>query len=269
MKKYLLLLGILSFIVSAEAQTLSEPILLKVQYMARFKRHVEDTSTSEEEKTLEIGRTRSAFYGRWMYHRELLMDSLLSRGAGYGEVLGQISQYPSPKEFYAIYSHYPNKGQLTYTDKILKPFTYTEEMESLQWELAVKDSLILGYVCNKATCSFRGRIWTAYYTPDIPLPSGPWKLSGLPGLILYATDDSGTFSFEAIGIEKGEGQEVRTPRLKKMNKVSRAGLRKLHREKDKDPEKFLERFGASGKGVDAQGRPLVYKPKTTLFMENE
>ena len=48
---------------------------------------------------------------------------------------------------------------------------------------------------------FRGRLYTAWYYPDIPLPIGPWKLQGLPGIILEAYDAEAFFHavFQAVG----------------------------------------------------------------------
>lgn len=51
-----------------------------------------------------------------------------------------------------------------------------------------------------ATTIFRGRKWTVYFTEDIPLPLGPWKLGALPGLILSA-EVKGLITIEAIGIK--------------------------------------------------------------------
>lgn len=55
---------------------------------------------------------------------------------------------------------------------------------------------ILGYDCARATTTFRGRSYTVWFTPEIPIPSGPWKLGGLPGLILKAEDETGAYKFE-------------------------------------------------------------------------
>ena len=40
-----------------------------------------------------------------------------------------------------------------------------------------------------ATTHFRGRDWKVWFSEEIPLPLGPWKLGGLPGLILAAHCD--------------------------------------------------------------------------------
>lgn len=56
--------------------------------------------------------------------------------------------------------------------------------------------------CRKATGYFRGRNYIAWFCSDIPIPYGPWKLGGLPGLIIKAYDSKGEISFECLGYEK-------------------------------------------------------------------
>lgn len=58
----------------------------------------------------------------------------------------------------------------------------------LDWKIEKEVKKIGSFNCKKATTSFRGRNYTAWFTLEIPLPFGPWKLNGLPGLILEAYD---------------------------------------------------------------------------------
>lgn len=78
---------------------------------------------------------------------------------------------------------------------------YTEPLSEMEWKM-VEDSTtnVLGYECMMAETDYHGRHWNAWFSPEIPMPFGPWKLHGLPGLILKA-EANGGFSFVATGIE--------------------------------------------------------------------
>lgn len=86
---------------------------------------------------------------------------------------------------------------------------YTEPLGEMEWSI-VEDSTatILGYECMMAETDYHGRHWRAWFTLDIPMPFGPWKLRSLPGLILRAEADGG-FSFTATGLE--ETDRLMTP----------------------------------------------------------
>ena len=77
------------------------------------------------------------------------------------------------------------------------PYHYAyQESEELKWTLLDDTLTITGYLCHKAQTTYGGRTWYAYYTEDIPTTAGPWKLKGLPGLIVKAEDAENIFSFE-------------------------------------------------------------------------
>lgn len=84
-----------------------------------------------------------------------------------------------------------------------------------QWTMHDDEIRLLGYTAKKATTSFRGRNYSAYFTPDIPINDGPWKLYGLPGLILKAETEDGVLKFEAIGLEQVEGAGITPPENRK------------------------------------------------------
>ena len=79
---------------------------------------------------------------------------------------------------------------------------YSEPIEERSW--TIKDDStknVLGYECIMATANYHGRYWTVWFTPEIPVDAGPWKLLGLPGLILEAVDSTGLHHFTANGIQ--------------------------------------------------------------------
>lgn len=76
-----------------------------------------------------------------------------------------------------------------------------EQLNPQDWQFTTDTLTVLGYLCQKATATFRGREYEVWFSPEIPIKEGPWKLYGLPGLILKASTTDGLFAFEAIGLE--------------------------------------------------------------------
>lgn len=65
-----------------------------------------------------------------------------------------------------------------------------EALPELDWKIDWNShKKINQFNCQKATASFRGRTYTAWFTISIPVPHGPWKLGGLPGLMLEVYSD--------------------------------------------------------------------------------
>ena len=99
---------------------------------------------------------------------------------------------------------------------------------AVHWQL-VPDSTkeILGYQCQMATTRFKGRQWTVWYTEDIPLDEGPWKLRGLPGLVLSAYDAKRQYVFEGAGLEQVSTDQPVVIVEEKREKISQKNFRKV------------------------------------------
>lgn len=153
---------------------------------------------------LEIGNHMSKYYDQTVF----MADSLFMAFVNDGTMSFQKSdQYIRPLRNNSIVEHifknYP-ADKITITDRIpFSTYIYTEVLTTPEWQLE-KDSskTIIGYVCLKAATFFRGRNYTAWYTPDIPISESPWKFRGLPGLILQIQDDKKEYVFECVGLEK-------------------------------------------------------------------
>jgi GLPGLI family protein len=85
--------------------------------------------------------------------------------------------------------------------KITEPYIVEDSWIEIKWEIKKQTKQIGKYTVNKAVGEFRGREYTVWFTYDIPLPIGPWKLKGLPGAILEATDKEGLFQVKLVSVK--------------------------------------------------------------------
>ncbi len=71
----------------------------------------------------------------------------------------------------------------------------TETDDRITWKLLNETKEMGGYHVHKATTRFGGRNWTAWFTKDIGLNEGPYKFTGLPGMVFEVYDDQDNFRF--------------------------------------------------------------------------
>ncbi|MGZ5274138.1 MAG: GLPGLI family protein, partial [Kaistella sp.] len=90
------------------------------------------------------------------------------------------------------------------------------EDRKMNWKIAPEKKQIGEFKVQKATTDFAGRNWTAWFTADVPIQDGPYKFSGLPGLIVEISDQTGTHKMELKGLKKI--QETKTDELNTQGK---------------------------------------------------
>lgn len=248
----------------AQAKIIDQAILT-VQYETHT---VGDTlhpeNRLETTMLLKVGATRSVFYS---YARSLI-DSLLEQDRASNappEVINEhIRQYSSPVA-YQVYKNYPS-GKVTFLDAVAASrFRCEENNDRPEWQLLPDTTTLVGYPCRKAVCRFKGRDYEAWYTLAIPRSEGPWKLHGLPGLILKASDSQGYFSFTCTGIRPSPPDDpIRYPG-KNYEPVSRRELQKIYARYAADPLGYLAQTAPhiQVNVVDGNGKPT--HPKHTPF----
>lgn len=105
----------------------------------------------------------------------------------------------------------------------------------MDWLISKETRTIKGLKAQKATCSLGGRLWTAWYTPEIPFQDGPYRFAGLPGLILEVTDSKGDHVFTFAGSHKHT--DLQLQEKQKGTPVSEKKFNELWKIYFKDPAK--------------------------------
>ena len=267
MKQTILTIAFAVLPIALTAQTPDTLTIGEAQYRITYQaKAVKDTTRvpyvyHDDEMRLDIAANGlSKFYSRSKELRDSVLRLQIQLGAG-------IDFRKAPKAgmlAWTLYRNYPEQGKTLMLDQMMMTSCQMEEeMEVPEWTL-VPDSVkeILGYTCQLATTQFKGRKWSAWYTEDIPLDCGPWKLCGLPGLILSAYDSQRQFIFEGAGLE-----QVSAPITfikSQREKMSMKDFRKL--QNSYDPNDAIRQHIAGGGEVivrDANGNKIerLKKPK--------
>jgi len=105
----------------------------------------------------------------------------------------------TPVEYY----QFPNGQKLFTKDRVLvNSYLIEGPMPVIDWKTSGDTATFGGLHCQKATCHFKGRDYIAWFCPDLPVHIGPWKLNGLPGVIVDARDVKNEVVFQFDGVEK-------------------------------------------------------------------
>lgn len=103
------------------------------------------------------------------------------------------------------YFSYLNSSKILFGEELAYDYYHFEEdTPEIKWKLLNETKKIGGFNCKKATGNFRGRTYIAWYTEEIPVNAGPWKLKGLGGLILEIVDNKGVYKAKATTISLGK-----------------------------------------------------------------
>ena len=237
-----------------------------VQYRVSYKTIYSNYSNlcNSDLMVLDIGKVSSYFYSQNTKRKKSVLNKINERGNFDMTTIKNEMKNIEPGQEYQIYKNVPCDGKLTCYDSFLTDAVmYEDSLDTACWTLLDTDTTICGYPCQRAEISIRGRRWNAWYTSEIPINDGPWKLSGLPGLILAAADESGCYSFECIGIENKNNEQIDAP-TDKYTKCSYKDFIKLYHRFYENPFSFI------GSRIDGGAEKLpTVKTSTSVISIDE
>ena len=136
-----------------------------------------------------------------------------------------------------IYKNVQDKISINETEMMGKFFLVTENLNEIKWKMSGESKKIGQYTCYKATYEkqvqekvFSFGSWNnnksagrlknvevvAWFTPEIPVSSGPSWYQGLPGLILEVNDDKTTILCTKIVMNPKEKAKIKRPKKGKV-----------------------------------------------------
>jgi len=168
--------------------------------------HVRDTTNRghpyTENTALYVGKKSSAYrsYDNILEQAEAKkqMEIALANSPD-GRVNIQRHRRGSGSEYY----QFPNEKKLARKEPlVMDTYLIDDVLPAIDWKISGDTATFGGLHCQKATAHFKGRDYTAWFCSDMPLHVGPWKLNGLPGVIVQAYDAKKDVQFMFDGVEK-------------------------------------------------------------------
>ncbi|WP_123912758.1 GLPGLI family protein [Chryseobacterium pennipullorum] len=214
---------------------------MKITYDMKYKEDSLSKETTTRKMLLLIHEGQSKFYTEKQYE----VDSLRATGFK-GFAVGD-------SDFYVI----RNKKDITskYYFKLRDVYKVTVS-QALNWRIENQVEKKFGFACQKATLYHKGRHWEAWFTQEIPLLEGPYIFKGLPGLIVYMKDSTGSYEFSFAGLKKNfypmDFENISPQPLE----VSEDNLKKISLDYYNDPFREMKSGNVKAKVRDQKGNEI-------------
>ncbi len=236
----------------------------------RFK-HIRDTANPSapytEDMQLFFTQQVSRYTSLTKMNAQAARARAMEAGASSGMVnLGKLSPYTSEDIYF-----FPEDKMLVKTRSYMRVnYKIPDTAFVINWTILNETKKIEGYDCQQATCLFKGRSYTAWFAPLIAVSYGPWKLNGLPGLILEATDATGQVSFTLAGLNFNEVPQKDVALPESSVATTEKQLTNMIEYYKNNPEEYGKATGVNLQFTNQDGRtlkPTYKKNKNPVELE--
>ena len=193
---------------------------------------------------LDINKTGSEYYSKSAFESDSIINESIKKQMASGMKSISVSRNRQGGEVsYEVEKTYPDY-KISLITNIGNDTYKVSEDRPINWKISTEKKKIGEFQTQKATTHFAGRNWIAWFTTDVPIQDGPYKFSGLPGLIVEIADEKNSHKIELKGLKKitetaqeeanTQGKDI--PFLKKKPiDVNRAKYLKIVAQYENDP----------------------------------
>ena len=151
---------------------------------------------------LDISKTGSKYYSKSTFESDSIITESIKKQMASGMKSISISRSRQGGEVkYEVQKTYPDYKIYLITNIDDDAYKVSED-RPINWKISTEKKKIGEFQTQKATTNFAGRNWIAWFTTDVPIQDGPYKFSGLPGLIVEIADDKNSHKMELKGLKK-------------------------------------------------------------------
>ncbi|TXF75996.1 GLPGLI family protein [Chryseobacterium sp.] len=237
MKKIALLFVLFSLFFSAQNS--------RVIYEYRFRPDSTKTDSLKKEwMYLDIHKNGSKYYSKSAFESDSIINESIKKQMASGMKSISVSRQRNGGEVdYEVEKTYPDYKTFLVTSIGNDSYKVLEDRKPV-WKISPEKKQLGEFNVQKAATTFTGRNWTAWFTTDVPVQDGPYKFSGLPGLIVEISDETGSHNMELKGIKKipetkqeeldTKGKDIPLLRKKPLE-VNRQQYVKLLKQHENDP----------------------------------
>lgn len=156
----------------------------------------------------------------------------------------RMDEYNQMTDFkYKIFKNY-QENELILAEKVFQyELKYKQDLKQIDWEIQPENKEILGFSVQKAKGSFAGRNYTAWFAPELPFSDGPYKFSGLPGLILEISDLKNQYHFSLTAFQELANPVDKLLNLDNYKTISQQELDQVRDDYNRDPIGTMQKAG--------------------------
>lgn len=138
-----------------------------------------------------------------------------------------------------LYTNFSTKETVEQKDFMGKKFLIRGAPTKMAWKITGKQQKVGDYVCMQATYSDSTRNIEAWFTPQVPVPTGPSTYSQLPGLVLMVNIDQGARVLLAQEIQLESQDEVNFEVPTKGKEITREEFEEIVKKKTEEMKKNM------------------------------
>ncbi|MEI6882954.1 MAG: GLPGLI family protein [Bacteroidota bacterium] len=133
-----------------------------------------------------------------------------------------------------VYRDLKENKQIEQRDFMSRMFLIESELETSDWKLTGQQKTILGFPCQEAVRKADSSTIRAWFTPSIPVSTGPQSYGSLPGMILAVDVNDGSRLITATSVDLNPPDKSAFKKPKEGKKVTREQFKKIVDEKMKE-----------------------------------